>query len=77
MVSMLTEDLLGPDKVRGLDPDLGRKARNVAETSVQVVAEHLAPNALLFEPLLPDVGLNRVRGCGKTNKVVRIFRFGQ
>jgi hypothetical protein len=55
MVSMLTEDRLGPHKIRGLDPNLGRETWNVAETSVQVVAENLTPNARLFEPLLPDV----------------------
>jgi hypothetical protein len=73
---VLPEDRLGSGKVRSLDPDFGRKARNVAEAGVQVIAEHLTVNALLFERLLPDVGQNRVRGCGKANKVVRMFRLG-
>ena len=59
---MFTENRLGPGKVRCLDPDLGREARNVAEAGVQVVAEHLTANALLFERLLPDVGQSGVRG---------------
>jgi hypothetical protein len=31
-------------------------------------------NSLLLERLLPDVGLKRVRGGGKTNNVVLIFQ---
>ena len=74
MVLMLTKDRLGPGKIRALDPDLGREARNVAEPGVQVVAEHLTANALLLERLLPDVGLKRIRGCGEADNVVMIFR---
>jgi hypothetical protein len=70
---MLTQDRLGPGKVRRFDPDLGREAWNVAEAGVQVVAEHLTANALLLERLLPDVGRKRVRGCGKANNLVLIF----
>jgi hypothetical protein len=44
-VSMLTEDPLGPGKIRALDPDLSRHARNVADTGIQVIAEHLTSNA--------------------------------
>ncbi len=71
---MFTQDRLGPCKVRGLDPDLGREARNVAEAGVQVVAEHLTTNALLLKRLLPDMGLERICGRGKANKVVLILR---
>ena len=52
---MLTQNRLGPDEVRSFDPDFGRHARNVADTGIQVVAEHLTVNALLLERLLPDV----------------------
>ncbi len=71
---MLTQDFFRPVTVRGLDPDLGRKALKVAKAGFQVAAKHLTANALLFERLLPNVGLNRVCGCGKANKVVLIFR---
>jgi hypothetical protein len=71
---MPTEDRLGPGKILALDPDLSRHARNVADTGVQVIAEHLTANALLLERLLPDVGLKRVRGRGKANNVVMILR---
>jgi hypothetical protein len=62
MVSMLTQERLGPGQVRDRDPDLGPHARNIADAGVQVVAEHLTSNALILERLLPDVGLKRI--CG-------------
>ena len=71
---MLTEDRFGAGKVRSLDPELGRKPRNVAEAGVQIVAEHLTANALLLERLLPDMGHSGVRGGSETNNVVLIFR---
>jgi hypothetical protein len=73
-VSMLTEDRLGTGMVSGLDPDLGRHARDVADSGVQVVTEHLTANAILLKCLLPDVGLKRIRGCGKANNVVLIYQ---
>jgi len=70
---MLTKDHLRPSRVSGLDPDLSRYARNVADAAIEVVAENLTANAFSFEPLLPDVGLKRICGSGKANKIVPIF----
>ena len=70
---VLTEDRLSPRNVCRLDPDLSREPLKVTKASFQVVAEHLAANALLFKPLLLDVGLSRVCGGGKANKIMRIF----
>jgi hypothetical protein len=56
MVLMLTQDVIRPVDVRGLDPDLGREPLKVAKPGFQVVPEHPAANAFLFERLLPDVG---------------------
>src|SRR5207244_13103112 len=72
--SMVIEDGLGPGKVSRLNPDLGAHARNVADAGAQVVAEHLTANALLLERLLPDVGLERVRGRGEASNLVLICR---
>jgi hypothetical protein len=66
---VFTEDRLGTGQVGGLNPDLGREARNVADARIQVITEHLTADALFLERLLPDVGFKRVRGYGKANNV--------
>src|SRR5579862_5325933 len=71
---MLIQDRLGSGKVLGPDPNLGREPRNVAKAGVQIVAEYLTANALLLERLLPDVGLKRICGCGKSNNLMLIFQ---
>jgi len=64
---MLPEDQLGTGKVCRFDPNLGLEAWNIADASVQVVAQHFTANARLLKRLLPDVGLKWMRRRGKAN----------
>jgi len=73
---MLTEDHFRPTQVRGLDPELSTYAGNVPDAALEVVAENLTANALSVEPLFPDVGLKRVCGSSKADKIAPIFRHG-